>query len=126
MNSSSLWLRKSNNFPEWTSAFTNKKVILYLKYTISNSCSGSSNDWLVRAYTKNDVDDDYEVARATGNFVISELKSPHIYKINFPTQAFSKRTCRVNQICMFYGYLLPSTASNSPLRVSYMTYTLPE
>jgi hypothetical protein len=28
---------------------------------------------------------------------------------NFPTQAFSKRTCRTNQLCMFYGYLLPST-----------------
>ena len=109
---------------EWTSDFINKKVVVYLKYTIGSK-SGNSNNWRASAYTITTKDDDYEVARASGNFPIDEYRSPELYKINFPTQAFSKRTCKVNQLCMFYGYLLASTPSSSPLVIDYMTYTLP-
>lgn len=67
----------------------------------------------------------YRVSSAVGNFPIIEYMSPYIYKINFPTEAFSKRTCRTNGQCMFYGYLLPST-EYSDTQLCHMVYTLPE
>lgn len=122
--SQSLRLLKQSNFPEWTSDFTQKKIILYLKYTINDNKYVTSNTWNAYAYTLNSVDNNYLVSQATGVFLIIEYLSPYIYKINFPTQAFSKRTCRTNQICMFYGYLFPTTLS-TPVPVQYMTYTIP-
>ena len=119
-----LKLYKQDNFPDWDTSFYNRNVVIYLKYTISNSKSGNSNYWYAYAYTTNAVNTDYLVSRAQGYFPIIEYQSPYIYKVNFPTQAFSKRTCRTNSKCMFYGYLLPSTLQ-SDIQLNYMTYTLP-
>ena len=120
----SLYIYTQDNFPDWNENFTDKKVVIYLKYTIHNSKSGNSNNWYAAAYTSTSYDNDKRVSQASGTFPISEYQSPFIYKINFPTQAFSKRTCRTNQLCMFYGYLLPSTLY-SDIQIRYMTYTLP-
>ena len=51
IGSRSLKLIKQNNFPEWTSAFLNKKVVIYLKYTIANWKTGTSYQWKAYAYT---------------------------------------------------------------------------
>lgn len=115
-----------DNFPAWTPAFINKKIILYLKYQIANTVVGSCGNWVVATYTTTaSTSSQYRVSQGLGNFNIIEYKSPYIWSIDFPTMAFNKRTCRTSQQCMFYGYLLPST----PLAViplSYMTFTLPQ
>ena len=90
----SLYLRKQANFPEWDSNHTNKKIVIYLKYTISNSKSGNSNYWYARAYTTTSTTStDYRVAEAYGLFPIIEYQSPYIYKIDFWTQSVKERTC---------------------------------
>jgi hypothetical protein len=110
VSSNSVKILKQDNFPTWTSAFINKKVIIYLKYQIADWKTVASNSWNVATYTITSTPDAwYRVSEGTGYFSITEFLSPFIYAINFPTQAFSKRTCRTNQLCMFYGYLLPST-----------------
>lgn len=124
MSSTTVMLYKQDNFPAWDASFINKKIIVYLKYQIANWKTGSSNSWNVATYTITSANSWYRVSEGTGTFSIIEYLSPFIYKINFPTQAFSKRTCRTSQLCMFYGYLLPSTPlATIPLR--YMTYTIP-
>lgn len=125
IGSNSLMLYMQDNFPAWNSGFINKKVIVYLKYQIANWKTVTSNSWNVATYTLTSGPNSwYRVSEGWGTFNIIEYLSPFIYKINFPTQAFSKRTCRTSQLCMFYGYLLPSTDFAAiPLR--YMTYTLP-
>lgn len=125
IGSRSLQIIKQDNFPEWTPAFIDKKVVIYLKYTIEDWKYTSSSNWYLHAYTVTGSTSSWNrVSQAVGTHHIDIYQSPYIYKINFPTQAFSKRTCRTNEICMFYGYLLPSTEySDIPLR--YMTYTIP-
>ena len=120
----SIKLYKQDNFPTWDSSFYNRNVVIYLKYTISNSKTGNSNSWYAHTYTADTTSSDYRVSQASGYFSIIEYQSPYIYKVNFPTQAFSKRTCRTSSTCMFYGYLLPSTLQ-SEIQLDYMTYTLP-
>ena len=116
---------RQDNFPEWQPDWINKKVVIYLKYTISNSRTVESNRWYISAYTyEGSTSSVYRVSQGWGTHHIDEYQSPYIYKINFPTQAFSKRTCRTNELCMFYGYLLPSTPTSS-MSIRYMTYTLP-
>ncbi len=125
VSSNAVQLIMQDNFPTWTSAFINKKVVLYLKYQIANSVTGSCSNWDVATYTALTTNSQYRVSEGWGNFNIIDYKSPYIWSIDFPTMAFNKRTCRTSQQCMFYGYLLPST----PLAViplSYMTFTLPQ
>ena len=125
MGTRTLKLLKQDNFPAWDASFYNRKVILYLKYIINNNNkSGTSSSWTATAYTQDIVSSEYRVSAATGTFEISEFQSPHISKINFLTKAWNKRTCKTNQLCMFYGYLLPSTLI-SDIPIEYMTFTLP-
>ena len=119
----SLKLYKQDNFPEWDSSFLNKKIAIYVKYTITDSKTGNSYNWQATAYTTDQINNDYRVSLATGNFPIIEYKSPEMYKIDFLTKAFNKRTCRTESLCMLYGYLLPSTLI-SETQISYMTFTL--
>lgn len=125
MGSNSVMLYKQDNFPAWIPAHINRKIIVYLKYQIADWKTVSCNNWNVATYTITSGPNSwYRVSEGVGNFNIIEYLSPYIYTINFPTKAFNKRTCRTNQLCMFYGYLLPSTPSSNPIR--YMTYTLPK
>lgn len=120
-----LYLYPQDNFPDWQTSFTDKNIVIYLKYTIHDSKSGNSNAWNAHAYTITSVNSEYRVSQASGTFPIDEFQSPYIYKVNFPTEAFSKRTCRINELCMFYGYLLPST-QYATTQLRYMVYTLPQ
>ena len=70
MGSRNLYLYLQDNFPEWDSSFTDRKVVIYLKYTISNSKSGNSNNWYARAFTTTSVNNDYRVSQAYGTFPI--------------------------------------------------------
>jgi hypothetical protein len=126
MNSGYVRIIKQDKFPEWNAAMTAKKVVVYLKYTINqNQIGGNTGNWY--AYGINHLtstSSTYQICRAHGNFYVDDFLSPYIYKINFPTLSFSKRTCRTNEVCMFYGYLLPSTLS-SEYTIGYMDYVLP-
>ena len=94
-----------------------------MKYTISNSKSGNSNYWYAAAYTSTSVNNDYRVSQASGYFPIIEYQSPYIYKIDFWTQSVKERTCETNGLCMFYGYLEPSTPYSS-IPITKMLFTL--
>ena len=100
-----------------------KKVVLFIEYQIG-AYSGNTGNWEFNTYTADSLDSRFRVSQGFGLFPISEWVSPEIYTVQFPTQSFSKRTCTTRQLCMLYGYLLPSTSfADHPL--DYMTYTIP-
>ncbi len=124
MSTGYIQLIKQKDFPAWDSGFINRKVIIYLKYTIATSVAVACSDWVATAYTGLSVSSSNVVSQAKGFFNVDQFISPSINAINFPTKSFSKRTCKTNEKCMFYGYLYPSTLySDTP--ISYMTFTLP-
>lgn len=51
IGSNYLQLIKQDNFPAWTSAYINKKVVIYLRYIIADWLSGTSGNWNVNTYT---------------------------------------------------------------------------
>lgn len=60
-----------DNFPAWTSAFINKKVIVYLKYQIADNKYVTSNPWNVATYTITSSPNTwYRVSEGTGYFNI--------------------------------------------------------
>jgi hypothetical protein len=67
-----LTLLKEEDFPTWDAGFVDKKVIIYLKYTISDGASGNCGNWNAHSYTINSVNNNYLVSQATGNFAISQ------------------------------------------------------
>jgi hypothetical protein len=97
-------------------------------YTISNGVGSSGSNWSATAFTDTTswlISSSTAVSQAVGNFNVIPYQSPNIYQINFPTQSFSKRTCTTGQLCMFYGYLLPSTLQSS-YQVSYINFGIPK
>lgn len=50
---------------------------------------------------------------------------PYLYVISLWTKSFQQRTCKVNQQCMFYGFLLPTTPQ-ATLTINYFTFILPK
>ena len=92
-----LMINMQDNFPAWVPAYIDRKVVIYLKYVIADYMSTISNQWSISAYTHASSTSSWNrVSQAVGTHHIDIYQSPYIYKINFPTQAFSKRTCRTN------------------------------
>ena len=113
-----------SDFPTWNDNFTQRDIFIYLRYTISNSKTVSSNNWYVYTYSALTYSSWYMISQATGNFPIVEYLTPYLYVINFPTKSFNTRTCTTEQKSMFYGFIYPSTPS-STLGITRMTYILP-
>lgn len=118
-------LTKPANFPAWDASFISRKIIVYLRYNILSSlgANGMSN-WVATAYagttqTTNDL-----ISQGTGTFVIAPYVSPPISSVDFHTTSFNSRTCTINDQCMFYGYLLPSTLYSEYV-IRKMVFTLP-
>jgi hypothetical protein len=126
MGSSYVILNMMSGFPTWNSTFTSRSIYVYLRYTILNSKTVSSNNWNAYAYTDPSSNSWYgAVSYAVGNFPIVEYQLPFLYVINFPTRSFNQRTCTIGQQCMIYGFLFPTTPS-STMAISYMTFLLPK
>lgn len=97
-------------------------------YIISNGVGSSCSNWYATAFTdtsSSTTSSSNTVCQAVGNFNVINYQSPYIYQINFPTESFSQRTCTTGQLCMFYGYLLPSTLQSS-YQVSYINFGIPK
>ena len=125
---SSRWvkLNKQSDFPAWTSDHTARSIFIYLRYTISDGQNNYGNYWNAYAYTHaTSTSSDYLVSQAQGRFAIVEYLLPYLYVISLYTKSFTQRTCAVDQQCMFYGFLLPSTLQ-SDIAVRYMTFLLPQ
>jgi hypothetical protein len=115
-----------SDFPAWTSNFTSRSVYVYLRYTISNSQVSYSNYWTSQSYAdSSNTNSNYLVAQGTGRFAIVEYQLPYLYVISLFTRSFGQRTCTINQKCMFYGFLLPSTLP-ATMTISSMTFLLPK
>jgi hypothetical protein len=125
---SSQWVKINfqSDFPTWTAAQTAKSIFIYLRYTISNGQLTNGQYWNAYAYTHaTSTSSDYLVAQATGRFAIVEYLLPYLYVISLYTKSFMQRTCTIEQQCMFYGFLLPSTLQ-SDRAIRYMTFLLPK
>ena len=126
MSSTSIVLNMFSDFPAWNSATTQRSIYVYVRYTILNSKTVSSNNWQAYAYADpSSQSSNYYVSYAVGNFPIVEYQLPYLYVINFPTRSFSQRTCTVGQQCMIYGFLYPTTPSSS-IVINRMTFLLPK
>lgn len=124
----STWLKINlqSDFPTWTPSFTARSIYVYLRYTISNAQTNFGNYWNAQAFTDpTSTATNYLVSQATGRFPIVEYLLPYLYVISLFTQSFKQRTCTINQQCMFYGFLLPTTPSSS-ITISRMTFELPK
>ena len=125
MGSTWLKLNMQSDFPTWTSNFTGRSIFLYLRYTISNGQTNFGNYWYAEGYTHaTSTSWYYRVSRANGRFAIVEYLLPYLYVISLWTKSFVQRTCTINQKCMFYGFLLPST-DKTDIAITYMTFILP-
>ena len=51
MGSSYIRINKQTDFPEFTTAHKNKKVVIYLRYSISNGAGSTSGNWVATSYT---------------------------------------------------------------------------
>jgi hypothetical protein len=121
-------LTKQSDFPAWVSNHINRKVVVYLMYIIANGVGSSCSNWYATAFTDTTSSTNpssTSVSQAVGNFNVINYMSPHIYQINFPTQSFSQRTCTTGELCMFYGYLLPSTLQAN-YQISYINFGIPK
>lgn len=119
-------LNLQSDFPTWTANFTGRSINVYLRYTILTSQMSYSNYWYARAYTEpSSTSWYYQVSQATGRFSIVEYQTPFLYVISLFTRSFQQRTCNINEMCMFYGFLFPSTPT-STLAISYMSFLLPK
>lgn len=97
MSSTYIVLNMQSNFPTWNSTFTNRKVIIHIRYTIPDWYGAVSPTWYVRSYSHPTSNSGiYQISQATGTFNILNYQSPFLYKVNFNTKAFSKRTCHIN------------------------------
>lgn len=118
-------LNKQSDFPSWNSTYTARSIFIYLRYTISNGQYNYGNYWNAYSYTHlTSTSSNYLVAQANGRFPIVEYLLPYLYVISLYTKSFTQRTCAVEQQCMFYGFLLPSTLQ-SDIAIRYMTFLLP-
>jgi len=128
VSSNSVVLNLQSDFPAWTANFTQRKIYVYLKYSIANSQTVQSNNWYAYAYTDpSSTTSYYLVSQAQGNFPIVEYQSPFLYVINFPTRSFSQRTCTIGQKCMFYGFIYPTTPKGVVANnVASLTFLLPK
>jgi hypothetical protein len=126
ISSSQVRITKNSDFPAWTAAFINKKITVYLMYTISTSLLGlQSSNWVATTYTDAaSTSSSLRVSSAVGSFYVELYQSPYIYKIDFFTYSFTKRICEAGEKCMFYGYLLPSTLQAN-FQIKYFDYTIP-
>ena len=125
MGNTWLKLNMQSDFPAWTSNHTGRSIFLYLRYTISNGQTNFGNYWYAEGYTHaTSTTWYYRVSRANGRFAIVEYLLPYLYVISLWTKSFVQRTCTINQQCMFYGFLLPSTDVND-IKITYMTFILP-
>lgn len=95
ISTSQVRITQNSNFPAWTSAFINKKVVVYLMYTISQGLLGiSCQNWVATTYTHpTTVNTNLRVSEAVGNFSVELYESPYIYKVDFFTYSFTKRIC---------------------------------
>jgi len=126
LTNSWIMLNMQSDFPAWTSNFTGRSIYVYLRYTIQNYQTAYSNYWTVQAYAHpSSTSWYYLVSQGTGRFSIVEYQLPYLYVISLFTRSFGQRTCTINQQCMFYGFLLPSTPSSS-ITISSMTFLLPK
>ena len=64
-------LNLQSDFPTWDAGFTQRSIYIYLKFTIANYKTVSSNAWYAYAYTDaSSQSSNYLVSQATGNFNI--------------------------------------------------------
>jgi hypothetical protein len=68
MSTGYIQLIKQKDFPAWDSGFINRKVIIYLKYTIATSVAVACSDWVATAYTGLSVSSSNVVSQAKGFF----------------------------------------------------------
>ena len=126
MNSRWIQLNLQSDFPAWTANFTGRSIYVYLRYTILNSQTTYSNYWTAKSFAHSSSNNtNYLIAQGTGRFSILEYQLPYLYVISLFTRSFGQRTCTINQQCMFYGFLLPSTPSSS-IPITSMTFLLPK
>jgi hypothetical protein len=124
----SRWVRINlqSDFPVWNSGFINRKIYVYLRYTISNGQYNYGTNWTATAYADpSSTSSNYLIAQANGRFAIVEYQLPYLYVISLFTKSFTQRTCTVSQQCMFYGFLLPTTPSSTKV-ITRMTFELPK
>ena len=125
MGSNWVMINMQSDFPKWTSAFTSKSIFIYLRYTISNGQVTNGNYWYAYSYTHpTSTSSNYLVSQAQGRFPIVEYQLPYLYVLSLYTKSFTQRTCAVNQLCSFYGFLLPTTLSTD-IAIRSMTFILP-
>lgn len=119
-------ITKNSDFPTWVPGFINKKIIVYLMYTISTGLLNTTiSNWVATTFTDpTSTSSSLRVSEGYGNFYVDVYQSPYIYKIDFFTSSFTNRICQTGQQCMFYGYLLPSTLQTS-YQIQYFDYTIP-
>lgn len=88
-------ITQNSDFPAWKPAFINKKVVLYLMYTISQTILGlPCADWVATTYTHPTLtSSNLRVSQGVGHFNVELYQSPYIYKIDFFTYSFTKRIC---------------------------------
>lgn len=125
MSSGKVRLTLPSKFPAFDSTFPTRSIIIYLEYIIVDTVTTVNiNNWVATAYagtTETNVD---LISQAVGKFAIAPYISPPISSVDFHTTSFTSRTCTINDQCMFYGYLLPSTLKTS-YQISKMVFTLP-
>jgi hypothetical protein len=125
MSSNSVTLNLQSDFPTWTSNFTQRNILVYLRFTIATSQMNFGNSWTAYAYSDpSSTSTQYLISQATGLFPIVNYQLPYLYIINLFTKSFSQRTCTINQKCMFYGFIYPTT-SQATIPITKMTFLLP-
>ncbi len=126
MASNWIKINLQTDFPAWTANYTSRSIFVYLRYVIANYQTVNSNYWTAQAFANpTNTNSNFLVAQGTGRFAIVEYQLPFLYVISLFTRSFGQRTCIINQQCMFYGFLLPSTPQAN-LTIRSMTFLLPK
>ena len=119
-----VYVTLNSDHPTWQSNFTQREVYVYLRYTINDAQFTTSNNWYVYTYSSLTTNTNDRISQASGSFPIQEFQSPYLYVLNFPTKSFNARTCAINEQCMFYGFIYPTTPI-SDIAITRMTFGLP-